>query len=750
MRTVWHIQVIAMTLFIGPSIRPSLGGEPRVYDNWQRLTTDDGMPDGAVQAIHVHEREVWIGTDHGLAALIDERWRRWSYANGIVDYPIAAIAVDPLTQDVWLGTWGGGLVRFSAGRFDHFHQFNSGLPGNLVTAVTVQDSKVWAATNGGICRFDAFRDEWALHYGRQVNRSDTACTGLAWRNGGLLAGLQGTGLTRFDPEQSIWQSVWPTTPNVATAERDDLIGFVATEAGTWLVTSSRIWHTGGDKRLSLDTSWTARQLSDLVPNLEPITCLAASPEGELWLGTENGLRVIAPSTEPTALAYGARTGTGHVTLFDQTGRHKRRSIDSVPPTGDIRCIAFDKRCVWVGTDEGLFRATRRRPWRELTAIDAPPPDAPRHVVGNRTGAGKPAIAIYGPRNRTIALPGGADLSQGESARIDLLATQLAVEGTGSAADRWRPPIDLAVLTPGYAAYGWGLPEDDFVDFASQDNVVGIVGYLSRQERIAEQAIRFARIPFVTFASGRGDLDAPDDPWIFRCHGGAPRQHRMLIDHLIDDLGIKRPAALFRTDRENEPHRKWWRDHAARRGHPLVAEVGAERLADSSEAVAKLIAARPDAILTWDEEDVSAIWLREVRDAGLDALFVGGPAILTETFPALAGSNAGRVLACKNDETNQHPQAVPHFTDAYAERNVVGAQRVAPNADAYSSYEATNHLLEAVRAAGRDRNGVRNILRLMRQSSLGEGHYERLHGPGTLVLGQLTGGEWTYGTIRQTP
>jgi frataxin-like iron-binding protein CyaY len=73
---------------------------------------------------------------------------------------ITAIDVDKKTGDVWLALFGGGLARFSGGRFDHWHQLNSGLVNDVVYGVAVQDEYIWAATTAGASRFNTVTGEW--------------------------------------------------------------------------------------------------------------------------------------------------------------------------------------------------------------------------------------------------------------------------------------------------------------------------------------------------------------------------------------------------------------------------------------------------------------------------------------------------------------------------------------------------------------------------------------------------------------
>ena len=60
------------------------------------------------------------------------------------------------------GLFGGGLARFSGGRFDHWHQLNSGLVNDVVYGVAVENDNVWAATTAGASRYNRQTHEWTI------------------------------------------------------------------------------------------------------------------------------------------------------------------------------------------------------------------------------------------------------------------------------------------------------------------------------------------------------------------------------------------------------------------------------------------------------------------------------------------------------------------------------------------------------------------------------------------------------------
>ena len=137
---------------------------PFVYTRWKHFTVEDGLPNDHIFAVKADGPKVWIGTEDGLACL-DKRTgkiRSWKEKDGLPFQAVTAIDVDKKTGDVWLGLFGGGLARFSGGRFDHFNQLNSGLVNDVVYGVAIEGDNVWAATTAGCSRYNTVTREWAI------------------------------------------------------------------------------------------------------------------------------------------------------------------------------------------------------------------------------------------------------------------------------------------------------------------------------------------------------------------------------------------------------------------------------------------------------------------------------------------------------------------------------------------------------------------------------------------------------------
>ena len=77
------------------------------------------------------------------------RYRAGTEEDGLPWRVVSAIDVHPGTGEVWIGMFGGGLARFSGGRFDHWHQLNSGVVNDVIYGVAVEHDNIWAATTAG-------------------------------------------------------------------------------------------------------------------------------------------------------------------------------------------------------------------------------------------------------------------------------------------------------------------------------------------------------------------------------------------------------------------------------------------------------------------------------------------------------------------------------------------------------------------------------------------------------------------------
>jgi ligand-binding sensor domain-containing protein/serine/threonine protein kinase len=140
------------TLWIG-----SYGdGLRRLQDGrWKTFSSADGLADDQVFSItRDHEGALWIGTRAGLSRFAGDQFTTFTAADGLPAEHIMAMHVDRRGA-LWIGTTGGGIVRFTQGRFEPIEP-DDGLTTNQKLVFSIHedgDGTLWFGTNGGLLRF---------------------------------------------------------------------------------------------------------------------------------------------------------------------------------------------------------------------------------------------------------------------------------------------------------------------------------------------------------------------------------------------------------------------------------------------------------------------------------------------------------------------------------------------------------------------------------------------------------------------
>lgn len=740
------VALAALTGFVavadaGRSVREEKAVDgPRVYSTWQTFTADDGLPDASVRSLHVSGDAVWVGTDAGLALRRDGGWKGWTAADGLPEAPISAIDEDPRTGDLWLGTLGGGLVRFTAGRFDRFTQFNSGLAGDQVLAVAVAEDRIWAATNGGISSYEPTVDGWDLYLDPRANMPETAVTSFGRGPDALHAGTWCGPPLRFEADDNDWRPLSSIRAGLAGGARearrtgDAAVALSVAERSLWWVTQDGLFRRETGKR------WDALRIPKGGIGAAFVTGLRARNEREAWVGTYSGLLTLADWETDTWVAYRRAEGASHgsVTLNRAGAVIDSRVMESTLPDNRVRCVAFQGDDVWVGTHSGLARGTDPADWRALEAAERAPasPDSSdrcrRHGARADEEMRQVPIGVLRALTKPIARP-GADTPFPAYA-VDRRSVGRAVE-RASARRRSQGQPEFALMEKLYtfARYGWGTHQDSFSILRGLHDVRGLIGYMGPDARIDTAMALRTEIPLVNIAPTDPTLDETANPWIFRCGSNDPRRHRLLLDFVLDVVGRSRLATVRTPGSEARVHLDRWTDRARERGHAPVAELEFDpETADLTSLFEDLQRSRAEVVLTWSDARNSAQLLRKMRSAGLDQLFVGSDLIVNPEFVSQTGPDPGEVLAFAR---------CPHFevaddvspTNGDALRGLPGGSGRGTSPHADRSLHAAAHLLAAIELAGPDPDAIRGRLCEMSE----------------VELAILEGGEWRL-FVPETP
>ena len=312
---------------------------------FQHITTDDGLSDNAITCVFEdHEGFIWIGTENGLNRYDGQR---------VVTFPpgttgpegahITAIAEDGLGR-LWVSTADGGLsMRDPASRsFTHYRKDGvegHRLPTDLLNHVlVVHDSllvlssrnmgAIWFNTRSGVAVPRGFREVGVDAKGDTIARSYNA-----WCHTVL----------RLD-EKRLWTpmigGLGSYIMDVVTGDR--LASITRSTAGPAMVMTNGLrigdvlyaggW-TPGIMRIQLDQGYRPT----LLPLEEEITAMVPWGEGTLLAATKlNGLLLVEPSHGIVRRWH--HTRNDHASLINDRVRCLRRDRN-----GNL----------WVGTAEGL-------------------------------------------------------------------------------------------------------------------------------------------------------------------------------------------------------------------------------------------------------------------------------------------------------------------------------------------------------------------------------------------------------------
>jgi ligand-binding sensor domain-containing protein len=160
---------------------------------WVNYTSADGLAGNLVQAIATDSQgRTWFGTEFGLSIWNGSAFFNLNRENGLPSDNISALVADGDTM--WIGTKGGGLLRFEKNQIRLFDAAKVGLPSDTVTALAqATDGALLVGTRSGLATFRAGAATPVPSLAGLVITAIAAGT-----NGQIWVGTQDDGLFYFD------------------------------------------------------------------------------------------------------------------------------------------------------------------------------------------------------------------------------------------------------------------------------------------------------------------------------------------------------------------------------------------------------------------------------------------------------------------------------------------------------------------------------------------------------------------------
>ncbi len=329
---------------------------PYVYTKWKQYTTADGLPNDHIFAVKADGPKVWVGTENGLAR-IDKRTGKiesWGEKEGLPFKVVTALEIDKRTGDLWLGMFGGGLARFSGGRFDHWNQLNSGLVNDVVYGVSLQGDNVWVATTAGCSRFNTKTGEWTIFNEKNAPMEEIWNYGVDAHDDKVYLAVWGSGVLEYDVKTAHWKEYLdPDGEMEIDLYRDDGIVHVITtgvnyvDKALWISTYFGVCRYDGRHWRGFFAHESGLP-SDFNNNLR------ARSATEAWFCTDKGLGACMDFDSDTWVTYTRnQDGTGKAVVTKD--KDVLEVIDGPVnvPQSFIICADIDGNDLWIGTGKGL-------------------------------------------------------------------------------------------------------------------------------------------------------------------------------------------------------------------------------------------------------------------------------------------------------------------------------------------------------------------------------------------------------------
>ncbi len=316
---------------------PEKNGERK----FEQFTEKEGMPTSQTLCVFEDkEKNIWIGTNGGgLVKFMGDIFSHYSEKDGLPSNNVQGIDMDSL-GNLWFGTSGGGMasLNFNLGMpvCKNFSMKN-GLAGNIVLSVSSGKVKhnpnIWAAvSNAGITKYDG--KTFTNFSETQGLLDNNVYSILVDRNGIVWAGSK-AGISRFDGAKLLTIDM----EAMKIPDKDVNVIIQDKKGNLWFGTG------GGLAKYSGDGSITTFDEAEGLMHKE-IKTLAEDPFGNIWIGTNNG-------------------GLYRFDIFtDDKKKIRLIANDSLLSSNSVRAIIFldeknaeGNKQMLVGTDKGMDKIT---------------------------------------------------------------------------------------------------------------------------------------------------------------------------------------------------------------------------------------------------------------------------------------------------------------------------------------------------------------------------------------------------------
>ncbi len=226
-----------------------------------------------------------------------------------------------------------------------------------------------------------------------------------------------------------------------------------------------------------------------------------------------------------------------------------------------------------------------------------------------------------------------------------------------------------------------------------DGVVGVIGHFNSNCSIpASSVYHRAGIPMISHGSTNPQLTEQGFDNVFRVCGRDDQQTRVAADFVCKTLKLSRIAII--QDKTTygqglaDEFRKWLSNNCRVVYYGTIIQGDK----DFRAVLTNVKAQKPDLIYFGGVYPEGGLLVKQARQLGINALFMGGDGIMGSDFINIAGSAADNVYATFGPDINRIPSA-KQFIESY--NKLYGE----PGPYSIYAYVAANILLSAIKDSG---------------------------------------------------
>jgi signal transduction histidine kinase/ligand-binding sensor domain-containing protein/CheY-like chemotaxis protein len=352
-RSLMFAMVVGIAISAG-ALDPTTPLSQYVRTSW---TSAEGLPQDSVYSIlQTRDGFVWFGTNEGLVRFDGTRFTIFDKGriSALKHNVVIALLEDRRDGSLWIGSYGGGLIRYSAGEF-HCYTTRDGLASNFVLALA-QDSAgdLWIGTDGGLARF---HDNRMSAYTHQKLDGEKIAS-LAIGSNGTLWVVAGSRILKLDVDTA-------TVSQINPGINDPTYLYFDREQRLWIGTRAHGLYSSAIGKLI--------HYRDIEVGASPVSAILQDHEHQIWFASiAKGVCRLSAHKPECLTEKDALTGSGVVSLFeDREGSvwigtesagiirlkdKKFRTYDRKlgMPNDMVFALYQDRdKAVWAGTADGL-------------------------------------------------------------------------------------------------------------------------------------------------------------------------------------------------------------------------------------------------------------------------------------------------------------------------------------------------------------------------------------------------------------